>query len=658
MDKDGLEPPCSPGLPFDDFIIFGPIISYYYPLQESYFFSFALISGDSLLMLMKVPVLIISECFSRLKPLDTAHWKKRLENVVTTAIDFEAKHKECVRVLPYTDDGHIKVQLYVFSGKSGVPQELKDAAQECFGGMKVKLEWFDLYNDATEILKVTPIEFPSGKPERFNESQIYEINEIINKNLHVFVKHRNVTAVQASFKIINSKQTKQPCIAIYVLGKGSIPVGEIEFPRTLGGYNVDVVDGFWFTTGEDDPWRPNEGQQQCEVLCLGASIGVEGQEGCGTLGAIVEGDGNFYALSCDHVMKRAQKSEIIHPARDDYLNYLNYHLQQYVERIQYIIKREQCFLAETISKFSFGIIKDLESLKTKFQELISLKEEHFDQDRAKKGNLEKVQLHEKALENGFKTPPRVIGWYIAGISRNMMWTDDQEYFIDAAIAQLTPKEVKGLRESETVEMIGTGKSPSGRCSSKFTAFGELCKSGRTTEYTNSGRHANPNVYLRLTSYRLNAQNEHLIDVVKRVSLCHTCANLAGVQEDLEPTFPPSCVCCTVDKKTLNDKVWWKNCLCIDRPYDPAKGDAFSAGGDSGAVIFEIEKNKSLLGFGIIFAQQCHSYGSCALASPLLPALQTLSREIPVNESLSLCSNVVGIPSDSDTGELPWGCNIG
>lgn len=111
------------------------------------------------------------------------------------------------------------------------------------------------------------------------------------------------------------------------------------------------------------------------------------------------------------------------------------------------------------------------------------------------------------------------------------------------------------------------------------------------------------------------------------------------------------------QKTLNDKVWWKNCLCIDRPYDPAKGDASSAGGDSGAVIFEIEKNKSLLGFGIIFAQQCHSYGSCAVASPLLPALQTLSREIPMNESLSLCSNVVGIPSDADTGELPWGCNI-
>ena len=94
----------------------------------------------------------------------------------------------------------------------------------------------------------------------------------------------------------------------------------------------------------------------------------------------MEGDGKFYALSCDHVMKHPQKSEIIHPARDDYLNYLNYHLQQYMERIQYINKRKQCFLTETISQVSFGVIKDLERLKIKCQELKSLKEEHYDQD--------------------------------------------------------------------------------------------------------------------------------------------------------------------------------------------------------------------------------------------------------------------------------------
>lgn len=564
--------------------------------------------------------------------MDRAQWKIR---VVTTAIDFEAKHDECVRVLPYSDDNDTKVLFYVFSGKSGVPQKLKDAAQECFGGMKVKLEWFDLYNDATEILKVTPIEFPSGKPQRLNESQIYEINEIINKNLHVLVKHRNVTAVQASFKITKSKQTKQPCITIYVLGKGSIPVGEFELPRTLGGYDVDVVDGFWFRTDENDPWRPKEGQEQCEALCLGASIGVAGEEGCGTLGAIVEGDGNFYALSCDHVMKHPQKSEIIHPAADDYLNYLNYHLMQYGKQIQYIIKREQCFILR--DQFSFGIFKELEMLETKFQQLKSIKEDHFDQDRAKQGKLEKVEIHEKALEKGFKTPPRVIGRYIAGIYRNVRWTDDQEYFMDAAISQLTPEEVKGLRESGTVEMIGTEKSSNGRCSSEFTAYGELCKSGRTTEFTNLGRRANPGMHLRRASYGLNVQNKHLIDVVKRISLCHTCANLAGVQKDLEPTFS-LCGYCRVDIETLNDEVWWKNCLCVDRPYNLRKGEVFLAEGDSGAVIFEVKEDKSLLGFGIIFGQQFHSYGPCALASPLRPALEMLSRELSENASLRLLAN--------------------
>ena len=576
-----------------------------------------------------------------------AQWKKRqdqfrsqqmlrrkLKNVVTTAIDFEANHKECVRVLPYFDGGHTKVHFYVFSGKSDVPQKLQDAAQECFGEMKVKLEWFDLYNDATEILKATRIEFPSGKLERLNESQIYEINEAINKNLHVLVKHRNITAVQASFKITNSKQTKRPCIAIYVLGKGSIPLGEFQFPRTLGDYDVDVVDGFWFRTGKDDPWKPKKGQEPREVLRLGASIGVRGEKGCGTLGAIVESDGNFYALSCDHVMKHPQR-EIIHPAQDDYLNYLNYHLQEYAEQIQYIIKREQRYILET--QLSFGILKEVELLNEKFQELKSIKKDHFDQQRAREENVEEANWHERVLEKDLRTLPRVIGRYNAGISHNVRWTDNQEYFIDAAIAQLNSEEVHSLRNSDVAEVIGTRKRPSGRCSLRVTAYGDLCKSGRTTEYTDSGHHARPGMYLRDTSYQLNARNTNLVNVVKQVSLCQGCFEASGVQDDLTRTSPP-CSYCTEDRITLRDSVWWKNCLCIDCPYDPATGERFSAEGDSGAVIFEIEGDGSLLGFGIIFARQCHSYGPCTLASPLRPALETLSRKISQNASLRLLSN--------------------
>ena len=594
--------------------------------------------------------LFISEWFHEWKTWErsewVARWKKRqdrflshrmlrrkLRNVVTTAIDFEANHKECVRVLPYFDGGHTKVHFYVFSGKSDVPQKLQDAAQECFGEMKVKLEWFDLYNDATEILKATRIEFPSGKLERLNESQIYEINEAINKNLHVLVKHRNITAVQASFKITNSKQTKRPCIAIYVLGKGSIPLGEFQFPRTLGDYDVDVVDGFWFRTGKDDPWKPEKGQEPREVLRLGASIGVRGEKGCGTLGAILESDGNFYALSCDHVMKHPQR-EIIHPAQDDYLNYLNYHLQEYAKQIRYIIKREQRYILET--QLSYGILKEVEPLNQKFQELKSIKKDHFDQQRAREENVEEANRHERALERGLRTQPRVIGRYNAGISHNVEWTNNQEYFIDAAIALLNSEEVDSLRNIDLPEVIGTVKLPSGRFTSRFTAFGDLCKSGRTTEFTENGCHARPNMYLRDTSYQLNARYPNLVNIVKQVSLCQGCFEASGVQDDLTRTLPP-CSYCEEDRITLRDSVWWKNCLCIDCPYDPATGERFSAEGDSGAVIFEIEGDGSLLGFGIIFARQCHSYGPCTLASPLRPALETLSRNISQNASLRLLS---------------------
>ena len=121
----------------------------------------------------------------------------------------------------------------------------------------------------------------------------------------------------------------------------------------------------------------------------------------------------------------------------------------------------------------------------------------INQNRAREETLEEVNWHERVLEKGFRTtPPRVIGRHNAGISHNVRWIDNQEYFIDAAIAQLNSEDVHSLRNSDAAEMIGTKKCPSGRCSSRDAAFGDLCKSGRTTEYTDLGRHARPSMYLR------------------------------------------------------------------------------------------------------------------------------------------------------------------
>ena len=163
----------------------------------------------------------------------------------------------------------------------------------------------------------------------------------------------------------------------------------------------------------------------------------------------------------------------IHLTQDDYLNHL-----------QYIIKRQ----------LSFGILEEFELLKRKFQGIKSIK---IEQERAGEETLEEVNWHERVLGKGFRTtPPRVIGRYNAGFSHNVRWIDNQEYFIDAAIAQLNSEDVHSLRNSDAAEMIGTKKCPSGRCSSRDAAFGDLCKSGRTTEYTDLGRHARPSMYLR------------------------------------------------------------------------------------------------------------------------------------------------------------------
>ena len=77
--------------------------------------------------------------------------------------------------------------------------------------MEVKLKWSDLYNNAANVLDIRPIVYPSGEPKILEPSQVDEISEIISKQLHVFDKHRNITVLQASFKITESKQTEKPC---------------------------------------------------------------------------------------------------------------------------------------------------------------------------------------------------------------------------------------------------------------------------------------------------------------------------------------------------------------------------------------------------------------------------------------------------------------
>ena len=185
-------------------------------------------------------------------------------------------------------------------------------------------------------------------------------------------------------------------------------------------------------------------------------------------------------------------------------------------------------------------------------------------------------------------------------------------------------------------MIGTADHPSGECSSRLKAKGELCKSGRTTGFTNFGRHVQPSVFLRASFGKVNDQNDALFSVLKRVKLCQNCKERSGIQEELESTTPP-CDSCEKDIAPLCDSLWWKNCFCIDYMFHFGVDKFFATEGDSGAVLFERNENGNLQAFGIIFGELQCSHKLFTLATPVQIALKSLSSEISENTNLTLLS---------------------
>ena len=538
---------------------------------------------------------------------------------------FEAEHKECLCVCPYLKNGEVVVHLYVCVSESGIPMDLKTAAQEVFEPMGVKLEWSDLYNDAYNVLNVTSIEYPSGEPNRLEASQVDKIEKVINEHLDVFSKHRNITALQPSFKVTKSVQTAEKCIAVYVLGKGNIPLGESPIPDTVGSYPVDIVNGFFVRTA--DPEMPINAHKQKEFLCSGASIGVKGEKSSGTLGAIVEDEttGTLYALSCDHVMNRDNVSEIVYPGFDVYLNSLHYYLDQYNTIIGTIINPDG-----ELEELSVDILGEPEKMKMKFDSLKtelnakidSLKESDRQNElfRAQSKDLEEIG---KEFHRFLSEKPRVIGNYSVGIRSNLVSqkNSDKEYYIDAAISELTKDEVNGFKENKSVKIIDSALSPSNVCVPATTQamlnVEEVCKSGAATGFTTAsglsgaGSSILPPMYIRQQGQSLPLFNFNSAIFKKK-------------EAQSQPQESPS----------PSEVSWFKSCLCIPGQA----GEPFSHEGDSGAVVFEKRKLKGFCpGLGIIFGKFLNAYFVFSLASPLEVALEKLSQEVSDSRSGSPCA---------------------
>jgi len=524
------------------------------------------------------------------------------------AIKFEAEHEECVRVLPYVQSGEVEIHLYVYNDRSGIPTELKDAALAFFGQKGWKLIWLDLYNDAFNLLKVTPIVYSSGEPQRLEASQVDEIDEVINNHLHVFSKHRNVTAAQPSFKVTDSVQTQTVCIVVYVLGKGQIPLGESAIPDTIGSYPVDIVNGFCVRT--KDPHPPTEAHEQKEFLHLGASIGVKGKDSSGTLGAIVEDVNNdtLYVLSCDHVMNDADEEKIIHPGLDVYLNYLRYHFDYYRGLVERTIGH-----AVNLPESPDGMFQETE-LQEMFSVLRTQKNDYIASGirRVSESRLNQIRVYESKLEEAFGKRPRVIAKYSAGVRCNVKLetNNGKEHFVDAAISELNEDEVAKVKAEGEVVIIGTNHYPNGECLSATAAVKDLFKSGSATGYTRSNRLVdelgNRPTYIR------GQGNGRWIDVE-----CINCSKTGPAQSQARDVLSP-CEQCKPER-------WLKRCLCIQQQGSKP----FSDDGDSGAVIFEARENEKFAapGFAIIFAELSAQYYKFAIALPLEIALEALSQKV-------------------------------
>ena len=369
---------------------------------------------------------------------------------------FEAEHKECIRVLPYTDtSGQVYVHLYVFCDKNGIPKELEADAQEFFRETGVELKWSNMKNHAYKKPNIVSVDF-----KQLELSQVNGISKIINRNLPLFSKHRNITAIQPSLKVTNLEQTNDPCIRVYVLGKGRVPFGESEIPNSVDDCPVDIVNGFWSETS-DTPRLPTAHNQE-KYLRLGASIGIEEKDDAGTLGAIVQGhDGGLYLLSCDHVIKHERERRITNPGWCHFLDFVEYRMTDY--------KTQEIVFHPQPATDHYRLRSQIESACEILRSILHAK----------------LIEREKKLMEIFSELPRTVAYYVDGIREDIDFPDGSINYIDAAIAKLTKEEEEALKENGRVEIIDTVNYPNGKFAKEESQENERewCKSGSSTGYT-------------------------------------------------------------------------------------------------------------------------------------------------------------------------------
>ena len=230
-----------------------------------------------------------------------------------------AANPSCIRAVPHDanstvgcESPAISLYLYMDTAGRGITKDLCEEAEVHFTGYNLK--FVDLERELLGEYYT-----PRDCEDKNKAEELAKVARVIEKHLHVFENRLNVTAVYPSYQISKAQETHNLCITVSVLGKRIIPVGENKFPKTLGGYPLDIVEGY-FSLTSDKPFL-----SKASPLHLGVGIGIKGIRGSGTLGAFLkdlkEKEENYYLLSCQHVL--LQPAEVQHvkeqPAEKDFI---------------------------------------------------------------------------------------------------------------------------------------------------------------------------------------------------------------------------------------------------------------------------------------------------------------------------------------------------
>ena len=506
-----------------------------------------------------------------------------------------AANPSCIRAIPYEDSEAITICLYMHTYGEGITPELRKTAEEML--FEYKLEFVDLEREP--LGEYVAPQSCSDRKESFKE--MADLVPEIEANLNIFESRLNVTAVQPSYQISNETEM---CITVFVLGKGRIPVGEQEFPKTLGDFcvKISVVEGYYIPSMNPKPFIYG-----ADPLHLGVGIGVEGYSGAGTLGAFLKDENDKrYLLSCKHVIGKGGLA-ILQPAEVDSkeaTNDLDAKIKRYDKAIQMIKNKEKFASDEQEKKRFSNKIKNLECSKEIAEDKMAI------------------------------SKSRNVATYVGGYIGNKLSSSGNLVYVDAAVAELTQEEIKNIQSSfsDHGTIFGFELQAHKKNCGTIINWQEVTddekervtfwKSGRETEHTDGGKLYRSEFFVKHEGFN-EVECFGEFTHCKFKLYCKSCAKKTEKKSSLTDQSllgkHPICSECnenlTLDRRKPH---WARNCFTVLRNELP-----FSLDGDSGSVIFD-EDGRA---WGMIIGLFNSGHYFYTIAIPLDNAIKVLNEQL-------------------------------